>query len=66
MIVKPGLPWRTQDVRDGRVIGYLLTGSVSSPGERSVVQSTELNKDEDVKTLLTSHKEKEFGVFSDG
>ena len=24
MKLKPGLPWRTQDVRDARVMGYLL------------------------------------------
>ena len=44
--VKLKLLWRLQDVRDARAVGdlleKLLTGSVTSPGERIVLQSTKL------------------------
>ena len=50
--VEPDLPWRPQNVRVAIVV-YLLSKATNKngtiPRERSVVQSTELNKDEDIK-----------------
>jgi hypothetical protein len=47
---KPGFCWRYKDVGDARAIACLprkaaLTGSGTSPGDRSVLQSTELTGD---------------------
>jgi hypothetical protein len=39
------LPWRPQDVQDARAVGKLLTGSGTSPGERSLLQSTNMKKE---------------------
>ena len=42
------LPWRPKDVKDARVMGYLLryllTGRGNSLGERSLLQSTKIKK----------------------
>ena len=55
--VKPGLPWRSQDVRDESVMEYLqrrtLTGSGTSPREGSVLLSTKPNGFGDVERILT-------------
>ena len=43
------LPWRLKDVKDARAMGYmlrkLLTGSGTSPGESSLLQSTKMTKE---------------------
>jgi hypothetical protein len=55
--VRPGLPWQPQEVRDARVIGYLLrraANSGTSPRERSVLQSTKLKGVGDLRSALTS------------
>ena len=62
--VKPGLPWRLQDVGDARVMGgELLTGSGTSPRERSVLYPTKMSRVGDLKSALTSDMEMQFGVF---
>jgi hypothetical protein len=52
------LPWRPQDVQDARAVGYLLTKAANrsgtSPGERSLLQSTKMKKGE---IALTSDME---------
>jgi hypothetical protein len=56
--VMPGLPWRPQDERDARAMGYLsrklLTGSGTSLRERSVLQTTKLKGVGYLKSPLTS------------
>jgi hypothetical protein len=51
-------PWRPQEVRDAKAVGYyqgkLLTGSRASLREGSVLKSTKLKCVEDVKRLMTS------------
>ena len=58
MKVKSGLPWRPQDVEIPELYstywGELLTASGTSPGERSVLQSTNLNGVGNLKSTLTS------------
>ena len=58
------LPWRLKDVKDARAMGYMLrkavTGSGTSPGESSLLQSTKKKKEwrsEDI-----THGDAEFGI----
>ena len=66
--VKPGLPWRPQDVRDARTMGTcqgeLLSESGTSPGERSMLQSAKLKRVGDLKMVLTSDMEIQSLKFS--
>ena len=54
--VKPGLPWRPQDVGEIKVVrtcqGELLTGSGTSPPVRSVLQFTKLEGVGELKSVL--------------
>ena len=63
------LPWRLKDVKYARAMGYMLrkavTGSGTSPGESSLLQSTKMKKEwrsED--SFDISHGDAEFGVFT--
>ena len=54
--LKPGLPWRPQDVRDARAVGplqgELLTGGRTRTRDRNMSQSN-LNGVGDLKSVLT-------------
>ena len=59
--LKPGLPWRTQGVRDVRVMGYLPRRAANRewtrPRERSILKSAKLNGVGDLRSALTSGME---------
>ena len=56
--VKPGLPWRPQDVRDARTMEYLLRETdnkeLNPPKRKCVLQSINLKGVGDLKSILTS------------
>ena len=65
------LPWRLKDVKDARAMGYmlrkLLTGSGTSPGESSLLQSTKMKKEWRYDDHFDiSHGDAEFGVCPAG
>jgi hypothetical protein len=68
MKVRHGLPWRPQDVRDARVMGYLPriadNREWNQPRETSVLQSTNLKGLGDLKSALTSDTEMESLEFA--
>ena len=68
MKVKPGLPWRPQDVGDARTVGYLLRKTANrewtSLRERSVLQSTKMKEVGDLKIILTLDMEMQSLVFA--
>ena len=57
--VKPGLPWRPQDVRDARALGYLLKKAANTgpnhPKKNSVLHSASMKGVGDLKSVLTSY-----------
>ena len=57
--VKPGLPWRPQDVRDARALGYLLKRAANTgpnhPKKNSVLHSASMKGVGDLKSVLTSY-----------
>jgi hypothetical protein len=60
-VVKLMLPWRSENVRDARVVGYLLKKasreSETSPRERIVLHSTKLKEVGNLKGISTSDVE---------
>lgn len=66
MKVKPGLPWRPQNVGDDRAVGYFQRRDPNrgiSPWERGVLQPTKLKGAGGLKsTFDIRHGDKEFGV----
>lgn len=66
MKVKPGLPWRHQDIADARAVGYLPRKAANrerSQPRRSVLSATTLNGVRNLKSTLTSDVGVVFGVF---
>ena len=66
--VKPGLPWSPQDVRDFRIVGHLSRRAANREWnqptrERSVLQSTKLKVDEDLKRF-TRHGDADWSLPS--
>ena len=59
--VKHVLPWRPQEVGNGRIMGYLLRKPTdwcrTSPRERRVLQLTKLKGAGDLRSALTSDLE---------
>jgi hypothetical protein len=55
--VKPRWPRRLHDVRNARVMVYLLRNAASNSKERNVLQSTKLKGARDLKNILTSDME---------
>ena len=51
--VKLKLPWRSQNVRDDRVMEYLLRKDANNPGERSLLQSTAMKGVGELNSVLT-------------
>ena len=57
VMIKPGLPWRPQDLGNARVVGHLPRRAAdcgTSPTKRSMLQSTKLKGVRDLKPILTS------------
>ena len=55
--MKPRWPRRLHDVRNARVMVYLLRNAASNSKERNVLQSTKLKGARDLKNILTSDME---------
>lgn len=59
--LKPGLPWRTQDIRDARVMGYLrgelLTQNSTSPRRKKCVIVNKADQSWRSENILTSDME---------
>ena len=70
MKLKPGLPWRSQDVGDARVMGCLLRKADNrewnQPKRKKWLRSTKLSRVGDLKRALTSDMEMQFGVCPGG
>lgn len=66
MKVKPGLPWRPQNVGDDRAVGYFQRRDSNrgiSPWERGVLQPTKMKGAGGLKsTFDIKHGDTEFGV----
>ena len=66
--LKPGLPWRPQDVGDARAVSHLLTEAATKewnqPKRWKCVSDTKAERSGNLKSILTSHMEMESLEFA--